>query len=345
MHERVQTTNSDPSSLLDRALGAYIGLAIGDALGATVEFMTEREIAVIHKVHREIVGGGWLHLKPGAVTDDTQMALALGSVLEDSRTWNLRGVADAFVAWMKSKPIDIGQTCRRGIRRYITQGTLSAPPSEEDAGNGAAMRNLPVILANLFDEPAMLERSLEQAHVTHNNLQSDAAILTLAKMTRLLLLKGACAPCDAIAQELVLQDPKFIFRPWRGQASGYIVETVQTVFDGFFNSGSFEDCLVRVVNRGGDADTTGAIAGQLAGALYGYSGILYDCRAFLVSASGSNPKSILESRGVRLLEMEGPIENGLAAAFGLQALPASMKRKFTGCNPGTGCGGKAAGCA
>jgi len=66
---------------------------------------------------------------------------------------------------------------------------------------------------------------------------------------------------------------EFRFRPWPGRTTGYIVHTVSTVFDGFFNTGSYEDCRVRVVNRGGDADTAGALAGQLAGALYGVEGI------------------------------------------------------------------------
>jgi ADP-ribosyl-[dinitrogen reductase] hydrolase len=70
-----------------------------------------------------------------------------------------------------------------------------------------------------------------------------------------------------IANDLVAAHPEFRFEPWPGRATGYIVDTVQTVFDGFFNTGTFEKCLVRVVNRGGDADTTGALAGQLAGAL------------------------------------------------------------------------------
>ena len=69
--------DEDDKELLSRALGSYLGLAVGDALGATVEFMTAREIAARYKIHNQIVGGGWLHLKPGGVTDDTEMALAL----------------------------------------------------------------------------------------------------------------------------------------------------------------------------------------------------------------------------------------------------------------------------
>jgi ADP-ribosyl-[dinitrogen reductase] hydrolase len=248
-------------------------LAVGDALGATVEFMTAREIAAQYTVHRQIIGGGWLRLRPGRVTDDTEMALALGSALIASDGWNPRAIADAFVAWMRKLPIDIGDTCRRGIVHYLSNGELSAPFSSDHAGNGAAMRNLPTVFVSLESEDVVIQRSIEQAHITHNNPKSDAATASLACMTRRLLFEGAEAACDQIAADLIAQYPEFRFRPWPGKSSGYIVDTVQTVFDGFFSTGSFEDCLVRVVNRGGDADTTGALAGQLAGALYGAQGI------------------------------------------------------------------------
>jgi ADP-ribosyl-[dinitrogen reductase] hydrolase len=259
--------------LLDRALGSFLGLAIGDALGATVEFMTAREIAAQYKIHQEIVGGGWLRLKPGCVTDDTEMALAIGSAVIASGSWNPRAIADAFVKWMRGLPVDMGNTCRRGIIHYLCTGDLCMPPAEGNCGNGAAMRNLPTVFVSLASEELLVQRSIEQAHITHNHPVSDAATATLARMTQRLLRDGAQAPCDQLAAELVAAQPKFHFRPWPGKTSGYIVDTVQTVFDGFFSTGSFEDCLVCVVNRGGDADTTGALAGQLAGALYGVQGI------------------------------------------------------------------------
>jgi ADP-ribosyl-[dinitrogen reductase] hydrolase len=190
-----------------------------------------------------------------------------------SRGWDLKAVADAFVSWLRSRPVDIGNTCRRGICRYIASGTLSAPPSVEDGGNGAAMRNLPTVLATLHDLDALAERSLQQAHITHHHRQSDAATVALARMTRCLLLGGDRPAAEEIANALVAEEPAFRFRPYPRRAGGYIVETVQTVFDGFFSTDNFRDCLVRVVNQGGDADTTGALAGQLAGALYGIDGI------------------------------------------------------------------------
>lgn len=263
----------DKPRLHDRALGAYLGLAVGDALGATVEFMLPREIQYQYGVHRDIIGGGWLKLKAGRVTDDTEMALALGRALLTCNGWNANAVADSFVAWLKSRPIDIGNTCRRGIQRYMLNGSLGGPVSEGDAGNGAAMRIFPVVLATLNDDGAFRQQILEQAHITHNHPLSDAATLALGEMTRTLLKGGGVKECREVVKTLLREHPKFQFQPYPGRASGYIVDTMQTVLHHFFITDSFETLVVETVNRGEDADTTGAIAGMLGGALYGASAI------------------------------------------------------------------------
>lgn len=258
---------------MQRALGAYLGLAVGDALGATVEFMTAREIAVLHREHKNIIGGGWLRLKPGQVTDDTEMALALGDALLHGGMDDASVIAKAYVKWMQSCPVDIGNTCRRGIRRFLVQGTIEALPAPDSAGNGAAMRNLPAVLATLHNEASFERTTIKQAHITHNHPLSDAGTLTLGRMTRRLLRGEGLAAAQAEVDLLLEHLPEFSYNPWPRMTSGYIVDTVQTVFDAFFTTTSFEDCLVKVVNRGGDADTTGALAGQLAGALYGIEAI------------------------------------------------------------------------
>ncbi|HYE37199.1 ADP-ribosyl-[dinitrogen reductase] hydrolase [Methylocaldum sp.] len=263
--------NAEPRH--DRALGAYLGLAIGDALGATVEFMTPREIVHRYGVHDKIVGGGWLKLKAGQVTDDTEMSLALGRAIVESGGWDLRGVAEAFAAWLRRKPPDVGNTCRRGIRRYMLDGSLSGPPNPGDAGNGACMRNLPVALATLGDAEAFTQRTLEQCHITHHHPLSDAATLALGHMVQRLVCGGSPEDCRPLAAALVDAHPVFGFEPYPGRASGYIVDTVQTVLHFFLGTDSFAACVTGVVNRGDDADTTGALAGMLAGAAYGVSGI------------------------------------------------------------------------
>jgi ADP-ribosyl-[dinitrogen reductase] hydrolase len=263
----------DPD-VLARAEAAYLGLALGDALGATVEFMTPREIAHTYGVHRELIGGGWLRLKPGQTTDDTGMALALGAAIlaHDGEITRL-ACARAFDAWMRSKPVDIGNTVRRNLVLFRRTGYPTAPPSEHDAGNGAAMRVLPVALATLaWSEHEVRDACRIQAHVTHNNPLSDAAcefiVLALQDFIRGDSLREVYRHR---IQPLVEAQPAFAFRgkPRRENPSGWIVETMQAVLQSLVEVGGFENCLVDVVNRGGDADTTGAITGMLAGAMYG----------------------------------------------------------------------------
>lgn len=265
------------TQLADRALGAYLGLAIGDALGATVEFMTPREIAHAYAhhggVHREIVGGGWLRLKAGEVTDDTTMSLALGDALlrgrACARPYDIRLVAEGFAAWWRGKPVDCGNTCRRGIVRYCRDGSLQGPESPGDGGNGALMRNLPVVLATLGDPEAFASVSIAQARVTHHHPFSDAAVLGIGRLLRRVLAAEDDRACRAWIDGWVARHPVFAFAPYRGRASAYVVDTVQTVLHCHFAHAAFEEAVVAAVNRGEDADTNGALVGMLAGARCG----------------------------------------------------------------------------
>jgi ADP-ribosyl-[dinitrogen reductase] hydrolase len=232
-------------TLNERAAAAYLGYAIGDALGATVEFLTPNEISHQYGLHRQICGGGWLHLKPGQVTDDTTMSLALGNaILQCGGRVEALAAAQAFDEWMRGKPVDIGNTVRRNLVRFRRTGQVEAEPCEYDAGNGAAMRVLPVALATLGAEEDEV-RAAVRRQVLHTR-----------------------------ALALVASQPLFAFRDRRCEnPSGYVVDTVKAVLQAFFDTNSFEDCLIDVVNRGGDADTTGALAGMLAGAHYGLAAI------------------------------------------------------------------------
>lgn len=252
------------------ARGALLGLALGDALGATVEFMTPREIRTQYGRHTQIRGGGWLKLAPGQVTDDTTMAFAVAEALIRNRQPTAEDYARAFDAWMRSKPVDIGNTVRRGITRYRRTGEACVPPSD-DAGNGATMRCAPVAIA-LLGAPvdAVSDAAITQARVTHHNPLTDAATVCVVRMIQAGILGHGIRGVIALAHELVKTQPAFHFRGKPTlNPSGYIVDTMRAVFQAIDITDSFEAALIEVVNRGGDADTTGAITGAILGALYG----------------------------------------------------------------------------
>jgi ADP-ribosyl-[dinitrogen reductase] hydrolase len=269
-----------PSAILQkdlqrRAVGAYLGVAVGDALGATTEFLTPREIEHKYGIHDKIIGGGWLHLKPGHVTDDTEMSLALGRSILENDGVVAAAAAEAFSDWMRTKPVDIGNTVRRGIVHYRNTGEPFTPENEFDAGNGACMRSVPVALA-YWNAPVeeLIAVSRAQSHVTHNNSQADAGTEAILKMTVAALTGTAKADLKATAEALVAEHKPYRYDRKKAQnPSAWIVHTLKVVFQSFFGNDSFEATLVDAVNRGGDADTTGAIVGMLAGAYYGADAI------------------------------------------------------------------------
>ena len=258
-----------------RAQAVLLGSAVGDALGATTEFMNPAQIREEFGVHKDIVGGGWLNLNPGQVTDDTEMTLCVARAIAAKGEWDLVGIADRFAQWLEGNPVDVGSTCRRGIERYNAMRQLQVPPGRKDAGNGAAMRMAPVALFSIGNEERMARLALEQARLTHNHPFSDAACITVGIMIQWGILGYPERMLRSVANELVDRHPEFEFRfeEYGGGATAYVVDTMRTVLDAFFTTDGFEDCLVKTVNRGDDADTTASIAGAIAGARYGLEAI------------------------------------------------------------------------
>ncbi|MEG3619941.1 ADP-ribosyl-[dinitrogen reductase] hydrolase [Magnetovibrio sp. PR-2] len=297
-----------------RAVGAYLGLAVGDALGATVEFMTPREIELKHGKHRDITGGGWLKLKAGQITDDTQMSLALGSALLNVGGVKATAIAEAFDDWLKSKPVDVGSTVRRGIVRYRNQGTTQGPVDEYDAGNGAVMRVLPMALFTIGAPGIQVRRACEvQAHITHNAPLADDGMLTVVEMVQCALLQPQCSYKDAVqmAHTLGRIHKSYIFTKKRQEnPSGFLPDTLRAVFQSFARTDNFESALIDVVNRGGDADTTGAILGMIAGAQYGKDAI----PARWLKTLDADVKTHCEAQALRLLK-RSPLVTGEALKF------------------------------
>jgi len=263
----------DAAGIVDRARAALFGVAVGDALGATTEFMTPAQIRDRYGVLREIVGGGWLKLSPGEVTDDTEMTLCVARGIVRSGRWDLGPIADGFARWLSGSPADVGATCRRGIEEYREKGRLEAPLDERGAGNGAVMRVAPVALYTLGSEELLSRLAVEQARITHHNPLSDAACVLVGKMIQRGILGAPPRDLRAAAEELGARHPEFRLEGYDGNSSAFVVDTLRTVFDAFFSTEGFEECVVKTVNRGGDADTTGSIAGAIAGARYGIDAI------------------------------------------------------------------------
>jgi ADP-ribosyl-[dinitrogen reductase] hydrolase len=273
---QISAENATTDVLKRRAIGAYLGLAVGDALGGTVEFMTPREIQAEYREHRDMIGGGWLRLRKGQITDDTEMSLALGaSIIEAEGQIVATQIAEAFSQWMRRKPIDIGHTVRRGLAHYRQTGETCVNENDYDAGNGACMRCLPIALATLgANADAVHQANCIQAHITHHNELSDIGTLYVIRMTQTALLGGGKEELKQLANELVEAEKRFAYTKKRTEnPSAFIVDTLRAVLQALFATDSFESALIDVVNRGGDADTTGAILGMITGAYYGLEAI------------------------------------------------------------------------
>ena len=262
---------------VSKAVGAYLGLAVGDALGATVELMSPQQIKGEIGVHDTLSGGGWLGLQPGQVTDETTMSLALGESILKTRCVDATVVAQSLSDWYVKGPVDVCKTVKRGIIHYRYSGTPYVSENISDAGNGACVRTLPVALAayGVLDDITISIASRDQAHVTHNNPISDAATECVIHMIHTGLNDYDKSEIKhGPVKTLLKRFPEFhYFEQRRQMPTGYVVETMQAVLQAFFTTDTFEECLVDVVNRGGDASTTGAIAGMIAGSFYGFETI------------------------------------------------------------------------
>lgn len=272
----------DTERLRDRYRGVMLGKAVGDALGATLEFLAPEEVSARFGVHREIVGGGWLHLAPGEITDDTQMALCIAHSLAEQGRFDPDDVTARFVAWFQSDPKDIGNTTRHALE--LLDGGM--PWNEagrrthealrpRDASNGSIMRCAPVALAAGGDPDLNARWSADSSRITHANpLCVDACVALNAALAALVSDPGA-DPIDAAVAAASLDDVRQAAAAARSAsaatlpASGYVLDTLSAALWAVATHDDPESVIVAAVNLGNDADTTGAVAGALAGARWG----------------------------------------------------------------------------
>jgi len=272
----------------DRVRGVLLGLACGDALGRPVEFSSATQIEAEHGRLTEMVGQGTWNQPAGTITDDTEQALCIARSLVEQRGFDPGDIAERFVGWYDSDPFDIGRMTMRSLSRLkhgddwdeAGQEVWEQSPEGQNAGNGSVMRCPPLAIPYVDDWERLVEVSRQSSQITHADPRctDGCAILNLIVAG---LLEDADAPLQDALNDVGSDTPEELMaalRPLtRGETpdtletSGYVVHSLQTALHDGLSAESAEDAIVTAVNRGGDTDTIGAIAGAVAGARFGAS--------------------------------------------------------------------------
>ena len=300
-----------------RYRGALLGLAAGDALGTTVEFTTPGEFEPL----TDIVGGGPFRMKPGEWTDDTSMALCLAESLITRNGFDPVHQLQTYVRWfrqghwsVKGVCFDIGNTTRDALCRFERTGeSYCGPTSPHAAGNGSLMRLAPAPLAFAGRPAEAIDRAGDSSRTTHgaatcvDACRYYAALLVGAVEGRpkAELLSSRFSPVPGSWDKAPL-DPAVaavaggsfkIQEPPAIRGSGYVVHCLEAALWAFHKTDTFHDGALLAVNLGEDADTTGAVYGQIAGAFYGEDGIPRAWRGVLAM------RNKIEEAADRLYEM------------------------------------------
>ena len=253
---------------LDKAKGMLVGLAVGDALGAPLEFLPSREP---DEYVTKYMSGGYHDMKKGEWTDDTAMALGMAqSFIDNEGEFRPSDIMNNWSRWYnagefipRGECFDIGNTTQRAITVYDKIHTVYNGVSlATEAGNGALMRIAPVVMVSSTPERAM-ELAVAQTIMTHG---SPTAI-EYSRVFAHELWHG-----DALQRYRKYRLPLDVDRE-KVMSGGYVVETYQCAMWAFMTTNNFADCIIKAVNRGYDSDTCGAVSGMIAGAHYGYKGI------------------------------------------------------------------------
>lgn len=267
-------------------VGCLVGLAIGDALGAPLEFMSRAEIAATYGEVRDFLGGGWLNLEPGEYTDDTQLALAITDSIITCDKVDPPDIAARFVAWLRCGPKDVGHITRTAIR-YHEQGQpwdsvgerVAHELTGRAAGNGSLTRSAPLGLFHAACPAALLHDGRLVSELTHAHPLSVWSSLALNLIIGELLrgpTSGAIARAAAQIPEAAVRDLLLTIplRPRKEiRSGGFVLETLGAALWALENHAGFEEVVIAAINLGDDADGAGAVAGALAGAREGVEAI------------------------------------------------------------------------
>ena len=266
----------------DRLLGAFIGLAVGDAVGTTVEF---RERDTFEPV-TDMVGKGPFNLPVGYFTDDTSMALCLAESLIQHPDLDRKDLLERFSRWYRNgensptgRCFDIGGTTRAGIVNFEKTGSILNNTDPWDSGNGSIMRLAPVAIKWHNDIDRAVATAIIQSETTHGAIECvDSCDL----LVRTLLTAFITSDKEAIFNIEVKNNwtPKVkeilttldVTRD-EVKSSGYVIHTLHAALWSFRNTDNFRDAILLAANLGDDADTVAAVTGQIAGAFYGLQNI------------------------------------------------------------------------
>ncbi|MGH8065589.1 MAG: ADP-ribosylglycohydrolase family protein [Candidatus Entotheonellia bacterium] len=305
------------SAQMQRYRGSLLGLAVGDALGTTLEFKPPGSFQHL----TDMVGGGPFHLEPGQWTDDTSMALCLAKSLIERQGFDPVDQLQRFLQWYRhghlssnGRCFDIGNTVRAALQRFEqTHEPYCGSTDPMSAGNGSLMRLAPVPLAYIRSPAEAIERSGESSRTTHGAVAAVDACRYLGALI-VGALQGA-SKAELLADHYspiadyweahpfvpeIAEVAAGLFRRRRPPAirgTGYVVHCLEAALWAFDQSQSFGEGCLLAVNLGDDADTTGAVYGQLAGAFYGALGIPETWRAKLAH------RTLIESCADQLLEL------------------------------------------
>lgn len=278
----------------DRAAGAFVGLAIGDALGAAVTGAARGSFAPLTGFR----AGGRLGLGAGAWTDETAMALCLAESLLARETLDPADLLTRFCAWAETgvpsstgKAVDLGQTTLRSLGDFRRSGRLEALPAGANSdGNGSLARTAPIACYWQDDLTATREAAIAQSRTTHASALAERACDFLAELT--LHLMGGLPYDQSKSRALARHKGPRLYTElsvdFHGMpadqiaSGGYVLDTLRAALWAVENTTSFDQAVLLAANLGNEADTTAAIAGQIAGARYGYSAVPLALRRGLV---------------------------------------------------------------
>lgn len=269
-------------AVIDRALGALLGLAIGDALGTTLEFSARDSKAAI----TGMVGGGPFHLAPGEWTDDTSMAICLAESLIAHGGLDESDLMERFVRWWRDGEnsvngfcFDIGTTTRSALERYRRdKNPIAGSTNSNSAGNGSLMRLAPVALLWVRNPQAAMHAARRQSATTH---RAPAALEACSYFAGLLVEGITSGDKSAVLAPRSANEPAVravALGSWNRdrdtiRSSGYVIDTLEAALWSVSRAQSFAEAVLLAVNLGDDADTVAAVTGQLAGAIWGRPGI------------------------------------------------------------------------